>query len=215
MAYLARISHATSVMDMWGLAYRVGQGSSGDLTWLNAGGAPLLDTHQDSSLRTKVGTIRMAWATEVETLAAFDFEQTAYAQELEQRVRRRDVNYVSMAFKPLHMTRLKEADPEGFWYVVDSWYPLEVSLCAIPADKQAIILDHDFALPQPPHEPGTTPGRLARNSFYTILSDGEADHSAKRASRAGQRAGDRSIGRQRTTRRSGSSCRAIAAAPAA
>lgn len=146
MAVLARISHEQSLIEHLFGSYRVIQAGM-NLDWINQGGAPVLDTHMDRSIKHKVGTIRRAFTRGMETFVVWDWEAWDFARETRERVERGDLRYVSMSFQVVERLRLIQVEEGGAEFLMTSTEPVEVSVVSQPADRQAAILDVDYQEP--------------------------------------------------------------------
>lgn len=102
-----------------------------DLSFLNSGSAPLLDSHNRySGLSAQIGVIRKAWIEKKRIYVEVKFSRKASAQEIKQDVLDGIVRNVSVGYE-VHKI---EVDTEGESYRVTRWKPYEASFVAIPAD---------------------------------------------------------------------------------
>lgn len=102
-----------------------------DLTFLNSGNAPLLDSHMRyEGLKAQIGVISRAWLKDKRIYVEARFSQKEHAQEVKQDVIDGIVKNVSVGYNVLK-TEVSE-NPEE--YRVIRWQPTEASFVSIPAD---------------------------------------------------------------------------------
>ena len=101
-----------------------------DLTWLNSGNAPLLDSHVTSGLRNQIGVIKRAWLEGKRLFVAVKFSARAEAQAIAQDVADGIVRNVSVGYDILKTKRTSQSED----YHVTSWRPREASFVPVPAD---------------------------------------------------------------------------------
>lgn len=102
-----------------------------DLSFLNSGSAPLLDSHDRySGLGAQIGVVRKAWIDKKRIYVEVKFSRKASAQEIKQDVLDGIVRNVSVGYE-VHKI---EVDTEGDSYRVTRWKPFEASFVTIPAD---------------------------------------------------------------------------------
>lgn len=102
-----------------------------DLTWLNSGNAPLLDTHSQYELRSQIGIIERAWLEGKRVYVEVRFSNRADAQAIKQDVDDGIVRNVSIGYKREKIERDEDSDE----YLVTKWMPMEASFVPIPADQ--------------------------------------------------------------------------------
>lgn len=103
-----------------------------DLSFLNSGNAPLLDSHNRwDGLKAQIGVITKAWLEKKRVYVTVKFSSRADAQAIKQDVMDGIVNNVSVGYD-IHKT---ERDEDADEYRVTKWTPKEASFVAIPADE--------------------------------------------------------------------------------
>lgn len=101
-----------------------------DLSWLNSGNAPLLDSHERYGLDNQIGVISRAWLQDKRLYVEARFSNRPRAQEIKQDVTDGIVRNVSVGYA-VHKTERNEDSDE---YRVLKWTPKEASFVTIPAD---------------------------------------------------------------------------------
>jgi HK97 family phage prohead protease len=102
-----------------------------DLSWLNSGNAPLLDTHDRwTGLQAQIGVVRRAWLENKRVYVEVDFSNQSRAQEIKADVDAGIIRNVSVGYE-VHRTARDEHSDE---YFVTKWTPKEASFVPIPAD---------------------------------------------------------------------------------
>lgn len=108
-----------------------------DLEWLGSGRAPLLLDHQPT-LDAQVGVVESAEISGGRGRATVRFGRTARASEILGRVRDGEVTAVSVGYR-IDRMELVARDGDDRTYRATRWAPLEVTLCALPADPSVGI----------------------------------------------------------------------------
>ncbi len=101
-----------------------------DLSFLNSGNAPLLNTHNRWDLTDQIGVIRRAWLQEKRLYVEVEFGMSQRAEEVYQDVKAGVIRNVSVAYS----VDRYEIDEEAETYRVTRWKPSEGSFVPIPAD---------------------------------------------------------------------------------
>lgn len=101
-----------------------------DLTWLNSGNAPLLDSHGRYELSDQIGVIERAWIENKRLYVEVRFSNRASAQEIKRDVEEGIVRNVSVGYEVHKIERNEDTDE----YRVLKWTPKEASFVTIPAD---------------------------------------------------------------------------------
>lgn len=133
-----------------------------DLTWLNSGNAPLLDTHDRYELDRQIGVIVRAWLEKKRVYVEVRFSNRANAQEIKRDVMDGIIRNVSVGYE-IHKIERNEDSEE---YRVLKWTPKEASFVPIPADMTVGMgrsATKEGAMPKeneksPSTEQGTLPG---------------------------------------------------------
>lgn len=102
-----------------------------DLSFLNSGNAPLLDSHDRySGLKAQIGVVMRAWLDKKRLYVEVRFSRKDHAQEVMQDVIDGIVKNVSVGYTVMK-TEVSENPDE---YRVIRWQPTEASFVSIPAD---------------------------------------------------------------------------------
>lgn len=102
-----------------------------DLSFLNSGSAPLLDSHDRwTGLGAQIGVVRKAWIEKKRIYVEVKFSRKQHAQDIKMDVLDGIVRNVSVGYE-VHKI---EVDTEGDSYRVTRWKPFEASFVPIPAD---------------------------------------------------------------------------------
>lgn len=103
-----------------------------DLTWLNSGNAPLLDTHSRHELSNQIGIVRRAWLENKRVYVEVAFSNQSRAQQIKQDVDDGIVRNVSVGYE---VNKIAPRDEDSEEYRVIRWTPKEASFVPIPADQ--------------------------------------------------------------------------------
>ena len=102
-----------------------------DLSFLNSGNAPLLDSHiRHEGLKSQIGVIQRAWLKDKRLYVEVRFSRKEDAQEIMQDVIDGIVKNVSVGYTVMK-TEVSENPDE---YRVIRWQPTEASFVSVPAD---------------------------------------------------------------------------------
>lgn len=102
-----------------------------DLSFLNSGNAPLLDTHNKWDLSNQLGVITKAWLEKKRVYVEVKFSNRSEAQAVKKDVDDGIIRNVSVGYT-VHKT---ERDEDSDEYRVIKWTPKEASFVPIPADE--------------------------------------------------------------------------------
>lgn len=128
---------------------------------LNAG-APLLDTHDDWSLRSVIGSV-VPGSAKLEGGKGFARVKLSRAAEdaaIVEKIKDGIIRNISVGYA-IHRVQKTESDVDGAddeWRVVD-WEPLEISAVPVPADAGSQIRKNEHELTPCEFETDTAPGR--------------------------------------------------------
>lgn len=100
-------------------------------------GAPLLDSHENWSLRSVLGVVESAWLNGKEGRATVRFSKRAEVEPIFQDVRDGILRNISVGYRK-HKTERDETGTTPVERAID-WEPYELSLVAIPADAAAQV----------------------------------------------------------------------------
>lgn len=100
-------------------------------------GAPLLDSHENFSLRSVLGVVERAWLSGDEGRATVRFSKRAEVEPIFQDVRDGILRNISVGYRK-HKTERDESGVTPVERAVD-WEPYELSLVPIPADAAAQV----------------------------------------------------------------------------
>lgn len=102
-----------------------------DLSFLNSGNAPLLDSHRRyDGLEAQIGVITRAWLKDKRLYVEVRFSQKEFAREIRQDVIDGIVKNVSVGYTVMQTVVSQTSDE----YRVTRWQPTEASLVSVPAD---------------------------------------------------------------------------------
>lgn len=102
-----------------------------DLSFLNSGHAPLLDSHRShNGLAFQIGVVRKAWIEDKRVYVEVAFSNRSEAQEVYQDVKAGIISNVSVGYEIMKY----EVDEDAKTYTATRWKPKEASFVPIPAD---------------------------------------------------------------------------------
>ena len=102
-----------------------------DLSFLNSGHAPLLDSHRShNGLAFQIGVVRRAWLEDQRVYVEVAFSNRSEAQEVYQDVMAGIISNVSVGYE----IEAYEVDEKAGTYTAIRWKPKEASFVPIPAD---------------------------------------------------------------------------------
>jgi HK97 family phage major capsid protein len=102
-----------------------------DLSFLNSGNAPLLDSHnRHDGLKAQIGVVERAWLDKKRLYVEVRFSRKEHAQEIMQDVIDGIVKNVSVGYTVMRTEPSENPDE----YRVVRWQPTEASFVSIPAD---------------------------------------------------------------------------------
>ena len=133
-----------------------------DLSWLNSGNAPLLNSHNRFSLSSQIGVIIKAWLENKRVYVEVKFSEREDAQEIKRDVEDGIIKNVSVGYEIHKIERNEDSDE----YRVLKWTPKEASFVTIPADMSVGVgrsATMEGAMPKdnvnsPSPEQGVMPG---------------------------------------------------------
>lgn len=105
-------------------------------------GAPLLDSHENWSLRSVLGVVERAWLNGNEGRATVRFSKRAEVEPIFQDVRDGILRNISVGYRK-HKTERDETGTMPVERAVD-WEPYELSLVSIPADAAAQVRSEEL-----------------------------------------------------------------------
>ena len=105
-------------------------------------GAPLLDSHENWSLRSVLGVVERAWLNGNEGRATVRFSKRAEVEPIFQDVRDGILRNISVGYRK-HKTERDETGTVPVERAVD-WEPYELSLVSIPADAAAQVRSEEL-----------------------------------------------------------------------
>lgn len=114
-------------------------------------GAPLLDSHENFSLRSVLGVVERAWLNGNEGRATVRFSKRADVEPIFQDVRDGILRNISVGYRK-HKTERDDSGQVPVERAVD-WEPYELSLVPIPADAAAQVRSDDSPNMKPETEP--------------------------------------------------------------
>lgn len=114
-------------------------------------GAPLLDSHENYSLRSVLGVVERAWLSGNEGRATVRFSKRAEVEPIFQDVRDGILRNISVGYRK-HKTERDESGTTPVERAVD-WEPYELSLVPIPADAAAQVRSEESPNMNPETEP--------------------------------------------------------------
>ncbi len=119
--------------------------SAVDLTFLNSGNAPLIDTHNiEKGLASQIGVIVKAWLEDKRVYVEVRFSGRQMAQDIKKDVKDGIIRNVSIGYE---VTRF-EIDEDQGTYIATKWRPKEASFVPIPADTTVGIGRNDQSAKQ-------------------------------------------------------------------
>lgn len=110
-----------------------------DLTRLNSGRAPLLDSHRQDGIESILGTIQRAWLDGDKLMVEIRFAETPKGEMAMQMVSRGELGSLSIGFKVTKWTDVTtDSDPRPH-YRASEFEIFEVSMVATPFDPGATV----------------------------------------------------------------------------
>jgi hypothetical protein len=119
---------------------------------LRAGGIPVLDSHQQFGINNSLGRVQKAWFANGALMGRLAFNATPEGRKAEGMVARGEISGVSAGYVveewEIRDGENKILDPEimripfdddDLTFTATRWRLMELSLCSIPADPQAVI----------------------------------------------------------------------------
>ncbi|WP_165420908.1 HK97 family phage prohead protease [Rhizobium ruizarguesonis] len=103
-------------------------------------GAPLLDTHDDWSLKSVIGSV-VSGSAEIRSGKGFARVQLSVADEhagIVKNIRAGVIRNISVGYRIHKIQKIENAGQTPVWRVID-WEPLELSAVPVPADTGAQI----------------------------------------------------------------------------
>lgn len=114
--------------------------SAVDLSRLNGGGAPLLNTHSAGTLADVIGVVERAWLQDGEGRAVVRFSERAEVAPIVADVKSGILRNISVGYS-VHKYQIEEGDTPVYRAV--DWEPKELSIVPIPADAGASFRSQD------------------------------------------------------------------------
>lgn len=111
-----------------------------DMTRLQNGAAPLLNTHRTGGIEDIIGVVDKAWLTPTEGRALVRFDSGAAGSDAMRRVQEKTLRNVSTGYQTLKMQEVESKDPKRGkipTYRAIQWQPYELSLVPVGADAGA------------------------------------------------------------------------------
>jgi len=106
-------------------------------------GAPVLDSHDDRSLSNQIGVIEKGWIENEQAHALLRFSDRPEVEPIWRDVQNGIIRNVSVGAM---IWKTEDVTPEGSetkHLLATDWEPMEISLVAVPADPQAVVLAAD------------------------------------------------------------------------
>jgi HK97 family phage prohead protease len=153
-----------------------------DVSRIESGGIPLLDSHRQDGIVSALGRVVRAWIEKGALLGTLKFNETPEGEKAEQMVARGEIGAVSIGYRvEPENWRITDAkgnviDPErhrfdddGLTFTATKWKLLEASLCAVPADTSAVMRNYDreFRTSPPKHVEDTLARMQVRHGIAT------------------------------------------------
>ena len=151
-----------------------------DLSFLNSGNAPLLDSHNRSELECQIGVIQRAWLQDQRLYVEVRFSRKEGAQEILTDIVDGIIRNVSVGYDVLEVGPLTVDTGE---YRVTRWMPKEASFVTIPADVTVGIGRNATQLrgqQMPPDQIETTPGAAPAPVAATVRAADAAPEPTNR-----------------------------------
>lgn len=101
-------------------------------------GAPILDTHNRSSIDAALGVVEEAWFEGKTVVIRGRLSASAKGKTAADRIREGTISKVSISYRVLKASEVRNADG-SIDVIVEEWDPKEVSLVTVPADPYARI----------------------------------------------------------------------------
>jgi len=109
-----------------------------DLTRLNSGSAPVLDSHARASVRNQVGVVERAWIQDGKLHARLRFSDRPEVEPIWQDVQNGIIRSVSLGATIDEKSWEEGKDGKPRVLRISRWTPFEVSLVPVGADPQAV-----------------------------------------------------------------------------
>ncbi|MFK7827919.1 MAG: phage major capsid protein [Oligoflexales bacterium] len=100
-------------------------------------GAPLLDTHENSSLSDQIGVVERAWLADGKLYASVKFRSNEKSQEIFQDVANGTIRNVSVGYRIHEMEERKDEGDDYVTRTAKDWEPMELSFVPIGFDPEA------------------------------------------------------------------------------
>jgi hypothetical protein len=110
-----------------------------DMSRLSEGTAPLLDSHNASSVSSVIGVVERAWLDGNEAKAVVRFASTPEADSAYQKVKERVLRNVSVGYAVRKYEDVTERGEDVPTYRATDWMPMEISLVPIGFDPHAQV----------------------------------------------------------------------------
>jgi phage head maturation protease len=162
-----------------------------DLSRLESGGIPLLDSHRQDSITAAVGRVVDVWIENRKPVNALmgriRFSGTEQGRKAEQMVQRGEIGAVSIGYR-VDTWRIgdedgNEIDPDAAEYRVrwdkkltfeaTKWELLEASLVAVPADASAVVRNSHRVMIDEAYAPQDLQETLVRMQIRYAIQTGE------------------------------------------
>lgn len=111
-----------------------------DLSRLNAGVAPILDSHFDRPLDNQLGIVTKAWRDGERFLARLRFSASERVEPIWRDILAGTMRGISAGFSVSEYAEEKDNQGRRVRMVAKRWQPVEISLVTVPADPGAMTL---------------------------------------------------------------------------
>jgi hypothetical protein len=150
------ISAGAAVQRIYGTEKLKIDRASVDLSRVQSGGCPLLDSHSQGSIDSVLGRIDSAWITSGQLYGKVIFAQTATGRQAEGMVARGELKGISAGYSVSKWEisdasgNVLDADTSPRWdenltFTAVRWQLLEASLVGVPADAASAVRSFDGA----------------------------------------------------------------------
>lgn len=151
-----------------------------DLTFLNSGTAPVLDSHKRyGGLERQIGVIKKAWLEGKRIYVEIKFSRKQFAQDVANDVRDGIVKNVSVGYD---IIRHEVDEKKGTW-TATRWKPNEASFVSIPADA-TVGMGRSAERKDPPMDPAKTPAKAGNDDITLPGAEVTQERSADERGKA-------------------------------
>lgn len=117
-----------------------------DLSRVELGQVPILDTHNQYELDAVLGRLEKAWIVNGQLMGLVRFGETERAKAIEGMVARGEIKGISIGYRVTTWTIVGVENDMEIWQAA-RWELLEASFVSVPADPQATV--RSVSSPQP------------------------------------------------------------------